>query len=300
MNRLRSTSLTSCWYALTPGSGRSARARTKKNSVSGVIDMSAIGEKPRAVVETNESQIAVHWREEEYYYPAAKFVGQANLTEASIMERFSEKNFPECFREYADLLSWEQYWHTTLDASDPPFWKWFVGGKINASYNCVDRHLAKYGNKAALIFVPEPESDKPVSVTYRELYVRVNEFAALLRDFCGLKAGDRVTIHMPMVPELPVTMLACARLGVIHSVVFGGFSGEACGLRVADSGSHILITMDGYYRNGKLLDHKAGADIALDIAGKEGHKVEKVLVWRRHPGQNASASPFLKGRDFFV
>ena len=99
----------------------------------------------------------------------------------------------------------------------------------------MDRHLDKYKNKAALIFVPEPEGDAPVSVTYRELYVRVNEFAALLRDFCGLKSGDRVTIHMPMVPKLPITMLACARLGVIHSVVFGGFSGEACGTRVADS-----------------------------------------------------------------
>ena len=85
-----------------------------------------------------------------------------------------------------------------------------------------------------------------------------------------------------MIPELPITMLACARLGVIHSVVFGGFSGEACGLRVADSGSQVLITMDGYYRNGKLLDHKAGADIAVEIAKQAGQVVEKVLVWRRH------------------
>jgi len=125
-----------------------------------------------------EAQIAVHWREEEYYYPSPKFIGQANLNDPSINERFSEKNFPECFREYADLLSWDQYWHTTLDTSDPPFWKWFVGGKINASYNCIDRHLAKHKNKAAITFVPEPESEAPVYVTYRELYVRVNEFAA--------------------------------------------------------------------------------------------------------------------------
>ena len=86
--------------------------------------------KQNAVIETSEAQIAVHWREEEYYYPSAKFVGQANLTDPDINERFSEKNFPECFREYADMLSWDQYWHTTLDTSDPPFWKWFVGGKI--------------------------------------------------------------------------------------------------------------------------------------------------------------------------
>src|SRR5271157_1140495 len=256
--------------------------------------------KQQVVSETSEAQIAVHWREEEYYYPPSKFIGQANLADPDVLNRFSEEKFPECFREYADMLSWDQYWHTTLDTSDPPFWKWFVGGKINASYNCVDRHLAKHKNKAALIFVPEPETDAPVAVTYRELYVRVNEFAALLRDFCGLKAGDRVTIHMPMVPELPITMLACARLGIIHSVVFGGFSGEACGTRVADSSSHILVTMDGYYRNGKLLDHKAGADIALEIAKREGHVVDKVLVWRRTPGQNASSAPFVKGRDFFV
>jgi len=258
-----------------------------------------IRQKPQ-VIETTEAQIAVHWREEEYYYPSAKFVGQANLTDPDVLNRFGEDKFPECFREYADLLSWDQYWHTTLDTSDPPFWKWFVGGKLNASYNCVDRHLAKYKNKAALIFVPEPESDAVVSVTYRELYVRVNEFAALLRDFCGLKSGDRVTIHMPMVPELPITMLACARLGVIHSVVFGGFSGEACGMRAADSTSNVLITMDGYYRGGKMLDHKASAEIALEVSAKEGHKVEKVLVWRRQAGKSATAAPFVKGRDFWV
>src|SRR6266852_1651468 len=142
----------------------------------------------------NEAQIAVHWKEEDYFRPSAKFVGQANLHDPATVERFSERYFPECFREYAALLDWDQYWHTTLDTSHPPFWKWFVGGKLNVCYNCVDR--------------------------------RVNEVAAMLRDFAGLSAGDRVTIHMPMIPELPITMLACARLGVVHSVVFGGFSGE--------------------------------------------------------------------------
>ena len=161
--------------------------------------MAEIIMKRKGVIETSEAQIAVHWREEEYYYPPAKFVGQANLTDANVMERFSEKNFPECYREYADLLSWDKYWHTTLDTNDPPFWKWFVGGKLNVSYNCVDRNLEKHNNKAALIFVPEPEEEAPVSLTYRELYIRVNEMAALLRDFAGLKTGDRVTIHMPMV-----------------------------------------------------------------------------------------------------
>src|SRR5260370_15095401 len=89
-----------------------------------------------------------------------------------MVEGFSEKNFPECFRDYAELLHWDQYWHTTLDTSNPPFWKWFVGGKINACYNCVDRHLAQYKNKAALIFVPEPEGEAATVITYQELYRR--------------------------------------------------------------------------------------------------------------------------------
>src|SRR5580658_4192185 len=161
--------------------------------------------------EVTEAQIAVHWREEEYFYPSTTFIAGANAADPDIYERFSEDRYPECFRAYADLLSWDEYWHTTLDTSQAPFWKWFVGGKLNASYNCVDRHLAERANKAALIWVAEPESADHVVITYRELYNRVNEFAALLRDFCGVKTGDRVTLHMPMVVELPVVMLACAR-----------------------------------------------------------------------------------------
>jgi len=251
-------------------------------------------------VELSEAQIAVHWREEEYFYPPAKFIGQANANDPAIFERFKEENFPECFKEYADLLTWDKYWHTTLDTSNAPFWKWFVGGRLNASYNCVDRHLAKYRNKAAFIWVPEPEDQVTQAITYQELYKRVNEFAALLRDFCGLKQGDRVTFHLPMVPDLPVSMLACARLGVIHSEVFGGFSGAACGGRIADSGSRILVTMDGYYRNGELLDHKVKAEEAIAAAKKEGAEVDKVLVWRRHPGTYSSKTPMVEGRDYFV
>jgi acetyl-CoA synthetase len=248
--------------------------------------------------DVNEAQIAVHWKEEEYYHPTAKFIGQANLTDPSVHERFSIDKFPECFKEYADMLSWDQYWHTTLDTSNAPFWKWFVGGKLNACYNCVDRHLPKYGNKAALIFVPEPEDAGHQAITYQELWARVNEVAAMLRDFAGLKAGDRVTLHLPMVPELPVTMLACARLGIIHSEVFGGFSGEACGIRVADSASRVLITMDGYYRSGKLIDHKANADIAVVVAERNGQKIDKVLVWRRLREQDATSTPMVSGRDY--
>ena len=250
--------------------------------------------------ELSEAQIAVHWREEEYREPPRAFVDQANAADPAIRERFIEERFPECFREYADLLTWDQPWHTTLDTSNPPFWKWFVGGKLNASVNCVDRHLASSRNKAAFIWVPEPEGEVVEAVTYQELYRRVNEFAALLLDFARVDTGDRVTFHLPMVPELPVSMLACARLGVIHSEVFGGFSGTACGGRIADSQSRILVTMDGYYRNGELIDHKAKADEAVATAREEGIEVEKVLVWRRHPGQYASKSPMVEGRDFFV
>jgi acetyl-CoA synthetase len=251
-------------------------------------------------VQVTESEIAVHWREEDYFAPPPKFIGQANASDPSIRERFREENFPECFKEYADLLTWDKYWHTTLDTSNPPFWKWFVGGRLNASVNCIDRHLAKARNKAALIWVPEPEGEETKAITYQELYKRVNEFAALLRGFGGVNIGDRVTFHMPMVPDLPVSMLACARLGVIHNQVFGGFSGTACGGRMADCESRILVTMDGYYRNGELIDHKAKADEAVAVAREQGLEVDKVLVWRRHPGQYSSKTPMVEGRDFFV
>jgi acetyl-CoA synthetase len=261
---------------------------------------SAAAVKPAMEPKSNEAQIAVHWKEEELFRPPASFIAQANLVDPAFVESFREEGFPECYRQYADLLDWDSYWHTTLDTEHPPFWKWFVGGKLNVCYNCVDRHLATHKNKAAFIFVPEPEQEAPRVLTYRELYVRVNETAAMLRDFAGLKAGDRVTIHMPMIPELPITMLACARLGVVHSVVFGGFSGEACGLRAADSGSRVLIYADGYWRNGKWVDHKGNADIAIETAKKEGQEIDKVLVWRRNPGRTSSEAAIVMGRDFIV
>jgi len=254
----------------------------------------------KEVIETSEAEIAVHWGEEEYFHPSTEFIAQANMTDPAVFDRFSLDNFPNCFKEYADLLDWDEYWHTTLDTSDAPCWKWFAGGKINASYNCVDRHLAQNKNKTAIHFVPELEAEKVEHITYQELYVRVNEFAALLRDFAGLKAGDRVTLHMPMSAELPITMLACARLGVIHSEVFGGFSGRASADRIVDSQSRVLIIMDSYYRAGKLLNHKENADIAVDLAEKDGQKVDKVLVWQRYPGKASSPTPMVEGRDYFV
>ena len=254
----------------------------------------------KEVVETTEAQIAVHWKEEDYYFPSTKFIAQANHTDEEIFDRFSLDNFPDYYTEFAELLTWYKYWDEVLDTSDAPCYKWFKGGKINASYNCIDRHLKDNKNKTAIHFVPELEEERVEHITYQELYVRVNEFAALLRDFAGLKRGDRVTIHMPMSADLPVTMLACARLGVIHSVVFGGFSPSASADRIVDSQSRVLIVMDAYYRSGKLLNHKINADEAVKIAAEQGQTVDKVLVWQRYPGKYSSDTPMVEGRDYFV
>jgi len=256
--------------------------------------------KEQQTADVSEAQIAVHWPEEDYFSPSTTFIAQANLTDTSVFERFSLDRFPDCFREFADLLDWYQRWEKTLDASNPPFWRWFVGGELNACYNCVDRHLARHKNKTAIHFVPEPEHETVQHITYQDLFVRVNEFAALLRDFCGLKAGDRVTLHMPMVAELPVAMLACARLGIVHSQVFSGFSGKACADRIVDSESRVLITMDAYYRSGKLFDHKEKADIAAAEAAKENHQVGTVLIWQRYPGKYSSPTKLVDGRDVIV
>jgi acetyl-CoA synthetase len=254
----------------------------------------------KEIVETTEAQIAVHWGEEDYITPSPDFVAQANLTDPGIFDRFSLDRFPECFAEYAALLDWSRPWQQVLESRDAPCFKWFVGGELNASYNCIDRHLAANRNKTAIHFVPEPEQERIDHITYQELFVRVNEMAALLRDAAGLKRGDRATIHLPMSVELPITMLACARLGVIHSVVFGGFSASACADRIVDSQSRVLVTMDAYYRSGKLLDHKAAADEAVSIAAQKGQPVDTVLVWQRYPGRLSSAAALVAGRDMIV
>ncbi len=249
--------------------------------------------------EERERDIAVHWREEDYLEPSSSFAEQANLTDADIYKKFSLDNFPDAFVSYANLLEWDKSWDTILDDSRPPFWRWFVGGRLNASYNCVDRHLPHYKNKVAYYFAAEREGDPIIAVTYQELYARVNEFAAILRDYTGVKKGDRVTIHMPMVVDLPVAMLAVARLGAIHSVVFGGFSGQACADRIVDSESRVLITIDGYYRNGKWLNHKEKSDLAVSAAAARGQTVDHVLIWQRDPG-HYGGTPLVSGRDALV
>ena len=250
--------------------------------------------------DVSESQIAVHWKEEEYIKPGDNFIRQANLNDDKIYDKFGEGHFPDCYKEYAEMLDWYKPYDKIFDSGNPPFYKWFVGGKLNACYNCLDRHLPRYKNKTALHFVPEPEDESIQHMTFQELYVKVNEFAALLKDFCGLKAGDTVTLHMPMIPELAVTMLACARLGVIHSQVFSGFSGKACADRIVDAESKVLITADAYYRSGTLIDHKEKADIAYEEALKEGQKLERILIWQRYPGKYSAGTPLVEGRDFII
>src|SRR5437870_4233126 len=147
-------------------------------------------------IDVSEAEIAVHWQEEKLYPPPKHFVAQANLTDKAIFDRFSLDKFPQCFDEYANLLDWYKKWDTTLDTSNAPFWKWYVGGRINASYNCVDRHLAKYRDKAAFIWIHEPEDQVTQAITYQQLYNRVNELAALLGDSCGLKQDARVTFNL--------------------------------------------------------------------------------------------------------
>src|SRR5256885_10577762 len=129
----------------------------------------------RSDTEVSEAQIAVHWQEENYFSVPKDFTAQANLTDKGVFKRFALEKFPGYYKEFAELLDWYKKWDKIFDGSKPPFWRWFVGGKINASYNCVDRHLAKHRNKAAIHFVPEPEHEAIQHVTYQELYVRVKD-----------------------------------------------------------------------------------------------------------------------------
>jgi acetyl-CoA synthetase len=197
---------------------------------------------------------------------------------------------PEGFwGELAEQLDWYKRWDKVLEWDfNKPDIKWFLGGKLNASYNCLDRHLNSWrSNKVALIWQGEPLEENRV-FTYQQLHYHVCKFANVLKQF-GVKKGDRVSIYLPMIPELPMAMLACARIGAIHSVVFGGFSSEALRDRINDCGSKILITADGYYRNGRIVQNKVNADEAL----KECPGVEKVIVVRRL----GIDVPFVKERD---
>jgi acetyl-CoA synthetase len=222
------------------------------------------------------AQLEARLEEQDAFEPPESFVEQANVADESIYEEF-ERNWPECWERAADLLDWETSYDTVLDDSNPPFYEWFTGGELNASANCLDRHLDERGDETAIEWVGEPVDEANRTYTYEELHREVNEFAAALRDM-GVGADDVVTMYMPMVPELPVAMLACARIGAPHSVVFAGFSADALATRMNAADSEFLITCDGYYRRGDGLDHLSKANEGL---GGVEHDVEATVVVER-------------------
>jgi len=218
-------------------------------------------------------EIADLLAEERRIEPPEEFKRLAYLRSRQTRERSWAE--PEQFWENAAYgLDWFHPWDQVLDWK-PPHARWFVGGKINASYNCCDRHIrAGQRNKAAIIWEGEPGDSRVL--TYGDVYREVNLFANALKSL-GVVKGDRVAIYMPMVPEAVIAMLACARIGAIHSVVFGGFSPEALRDRINDAGAKVLITADGSYRRGQILPLKHDADYAL----RETPSIEHVVIVQR-------------------
>jgi acetyl-CoA synthetase len=227
--------------------------------------------------------------EERRYPPSPEFVAQANISDPEIYKRAEED--PEGFwREAAKRIDWFKEPAGVLEW-DPPFAKWFADGQLNACYNCVDRHLANRADKPALIWEGEPGDER--TLTYRDLYKEVNRAAAMLRKL-GLKKGDRVAIYMPLIPEVAIAMLACARLGAPHTVVFGGFSPESLRDRIIDCEAKLVITTDGGYRRGSVLPLKQNADAAL--SDPRDLSVKKVVVVHR-VSEGVHGLEMKKGRD---
>ncbi|MDQ3629332.1 MAG: acetate--CoA ligase [Actinomycetota bacterium] len=224
--------------------------------------------------ESTEASLSNLSREERRFEPPADLVAQANVTEQVYADADSD---PLAFWESAaERLSWSKRWDRVLDWDDPPFAKWFVGGEINASYNCVDRHVeAGNGDKVAFHWVGEPEDDTR-TITYADLKDEVCRAANALIDL-GVSTGDRVAIYMPMIPETVVSMLACARIGAIHTVVFGGFSADALASRIDDCDATLVITADGGYRRGA----PSALKPAVDDAVSRSPGIQNVLVVRR-------------------
>jgi acetyl-CoA synthetase len=187
----------------------------------------------------------------------------------------SLKNPEEFWAEKAKAIDWIKKWDKVLDDTNPPFYKWFQGGILNITYNTLDRHI-KTPKKDKLAYIWEGELGETKTYTYQQLYTEVNQLAKTLKTL-GLKKGDRVAVYLPVIPELPITLLATARLGGIHTVVFSGFSADALADRINDSGAKILVTVDGSYRRGKTIPIKDNADRAL----QNTPTVEKVIVVKR-------------------
>jgi acetyl-CoA synthetase len=228
--------------------------------------------------------------EKRKFPPDPAFTAQANAT-ADLYDE-AERDFEAFWARLArERLSWDTPFEKTLEW-DPPFAKWFVGGKLNLAYNCVDRHVENgLGDKVAYHWIGEPGDRR--TITYADLQRDVSKAANALKEL-GIRAGDRVAIYMPMIPELPIAMLACARIGAPHTVVFGGFSAEALAGRCDDSEAKLIITADGGWRRGKPVDLKSAAD----EAAASSPSVKGMLVVRRI-GDAAAAPAMQAGRDFW-
>ncbi|RDZ33736.1 MULTISPECIES: acetate--CoA ligase [unclassified Haloferax] len=219
-----------------------------------------------------DAELEARLAEQDEFEPTEEFVAQANVSDPDIYDEF-EENWPDCWERAADLLDWDADYDEVLDDSNPPFYEWFTGGELNACYNCVDRHVEN-GDKNRVAIKWEGEHGETRTYTYQDLYREVNEFAAALRDL-GVEEDDVVTLYMPMVPELPIAMLACARIGAPHNVVFAGFSAEALATRMNAADSRFLVTCDGYYRRGDPLDHLDKTNEGLDSVD---HGVDATVV----------------------
>ena len=224
--------------------------------------------------ETSAETLASLLREERRFAPPVEVAAGANVGAGAYARAASD---PEGFwAEQAERLDWARRWDRVLDWSDPPFAKWYVGGRLNAAYNCVDRHVeAGRGEKVAIHWVGEPVDDTR-DITYAQLRDEVCRAANALTGL-GVRAGDRVAIYLPMIPEAVVAMLACARIGAPHTVVFGGFSADALASRLEDCQARVVITADGGYRRGA----PSALKPAVDEARTKTDVVEKVLVVRR-------------------
>jgi len=237
------------------------------------------------------SDIDVLLQEHRKFAPSAEFRRDANLSDSSVYET-AAKNPEIYWAKAAESLHWFRRWDKVLEWN-PPRAKWFVGGKINVSYNCIDRHIdTPRRNKAAIVWEGEPGDRR--TLTYWDLYVEVQKFANVLKKL-GVGRGDRVAIYMPLVPEAAIAMLACTRLGAIHSVVFGGFSPESLRDRINDAKAKVLITADGGYRRGQIVPLKRNADKALE----ECLTIEHVIVVQRRPGAvgDEAFATMREGRD---
>src|ERR1044071_6561412 len=220
-------------------------------------------------------EIADLLQEDRSFSPTPAFRAQANVNDPGVYER-ADKDPEGFWASFASELEWFRKWDKVLEWK-PPHAKWFVGGTINASVNCVDRHVrTARRNKAAIIWEGEPGDRR--TLTYFDLYRQVNQFANVLKSL-GVKRGDRVAIYLPLIPELAIAMLACARIGAAHSVVFGGFSSESLRDRINDAQAALLITADGGWRRGQVVPLKQMADEALKGTPSIKHVV---IVQRLH------------------